>query len=91
MTTLPPKLSEWHGLKPPVICTVKSLNSNILAYRQVYWIKTIRALDNTVTECHPLQSWHFAADGRLIGEVDTGAWKRIVEINSDEYVVLSLE
>jgi len=93
MTTTPPILREWHGLKPPEIRTVGSLGRSISPgrYSQVYWIKTVRPADNAIIESHPLQSWHFAPDGRLIGEVDTGAWKQTVEINPDEYVVLSLK
>jgi hypothetical protein len=92
MTTTPPILREWHGLKPPEIRTVGSLNRSITPghYSQVYWIKTVRAVDNAIIESHPLKSWHFAADGRLIGKVDTGAWQQVVEINTDEYVILSI-
>jgi len=92
MMTIPPILREWHSLKPPVICTVGSLGRSIPLgrYGQVYWIRTVRAADNAIIESHPLKTWYFAADGRLIGEVDTGAWQQIVEINPDEYVVLSV-
>ena len=93
MTITSPKVTDWQGLKPPVIVTVKSLQRSIPPdrYSQVYWIKTIGPVDHVVTECHPLKSWYFAADGRLLGGVDTGTWSQIVDIALDDYVVLSLK
>ena len=93
MTGTPPILREWHGLKPPEIRTVGSLQRSIPLgrYLQVYYIKTIRLVDNLIIESHPLKTWYFTLDGRLIGEVDTLVCKEIVEISTDEYVVLSVK
>ena len=85
-----PTLREWDGAKPPKICTAKSLGRTIPPnrYSQVYWIAKI--VDNVIIEWHPLTDWHFAADGRLLGSVDTGVWKLNVSIQLDEYVILSV-
>ena len=90
MTNTPPILREWHGLKPPEICTANSLGRTIAPdhYSQVYWIAKI--VDNVIVEWHPLTDWHFAADGKLFGSVDTGVWKLNVSIQVDEYVILSV-
>lgn len=88
-----PVLREWNELKPPNICTVSSLGGSIPLglYSHAYWIKTIRPSDNVILETHPLKTWQFTPDGRLIGEVDTGIWQQIVEIDPDEYILLSLK
>jgi hypothetical protein len=90
MTTTPPILTEWKGLKPPIICTVASLQRTISSdyYNQVFWIA--QQLENVIIEICPLKDWFFASDGGLIGEVDFAAWHQMVEIKPDEYVVLSL-
>jgi hypothetical protein len=93
MTATPPILRQGSGLKPPEIRTVGSLERYIPknTYSQVYWLAQIRPQDNVIIEAHPMKSWYFAPDGRLIGEIDTGAWQRTVEINPDEYIVLSVK
>ncbi len=90
MTTPPPTLSEWHGLKPPEICTVENLQGSIPKerYDQVYWIR--KMISNVVVELYPLVDWHFAANGKLVGTVDTGDWQLNVSIHLEEYVVLSV-
>ena len=90
MTTQPPILREWHGLKPPKIVTVKSLGRTISPerYSFVYWIA--KTADNVITEAHPLTKWYFSADGRLRGMVDTEVWKLEVEIQPDEYIILKV-
>lgn len=91
MTTTRPTLREWHGLKPPVICTVKQLaRRHRDTISRVYWLKTVRPQDNVITESHPLKTWEINKDGRLIGFMDTGSWNTHVELNPDEYVVLSM-
>jgi hypothetical protein len=90
MTTTPPTLAEWHGLKPPEICTVASLQRYIPhRYDQVYWIR--KMISNVVVESYPLTDWHFAANGKLVGTVDTGGLKLNVSIHLDEFVVLSVK
>ncbi|MEP6987917.1 MAG: hypothetical protein ABI970_20110 [Chloroflexota bacterium] len=93
MTDIPPTLLEWHGLKPPEIRMIGTSERSISKdqYSQVYWIVQVRLQDNVIIEAYPLKSWRFAADSRLIGEVDTGAWKQVIEISPDEYVVLSVK
>lgn len=94
MTTTQPTLREWHGLKPPEIRTVGSLDGYIPKdiYSQVYCILMVRPQDNVIIEAQPMKTWHFTTDGRLIGEYDTYIGvSGIVEINLDEYVVLSLK
>ncbi|MBA3868247.1 MAG: hypothetical protein H0X30_03765 [Anaerolineae bacterium] len=83
-------IKDWRGLKPPEICTVQSLGCIIPTdrYNRIYWIAKI--VDHMIIESHPLTDWHFAADGKLCGRVDTGAWKLEVEITLDEFVVLSV-
>ena len=90
MTTTRPTLSEWHGLNPPEIRTVDSLQGNIPKerYDQVYWIR--KMISNVVVESYPLTDWHFAANGKLEGTVDTGDWQVNVSIHLDEFVVLSV-
>ena len=89
MTTTPPTLSEWHGLNPPEICTVASLQRYIPHhYNQVYWIR--KMISNVVVESYPLTDWYFDANGKLVGTVDTGDWQLNVSIHLDEYVVLSV-
>jgi hypothetical protein len=87
-----PKLRKWYGdpLKPPKIRTVKSLRGKISTkvFTSVIWIAKIRPQDNAIIESYPLKSWHFADDGHLIGKVDTGHWKKDVEIALNEYVIL---
>jgi hypothetical protein len=91
MTTTRPTLREWHGLNPPVICTVKQLARRRKdKISQVYRLRTVRPQDNVITESHPLRTWEIIEDGRLIGFMDTGTWHTHVEINPDEYVVLSV-
>lgn len=91
MTTTPPTLREWTGVKPPEIRTVKSLGGRLKPglYSTVYWIKQL--VDNVAIEIQPLKTWEFTPDGRLIGEVNNGSWRQPVEINPDEYVVLSVK
>lgn len=92
MTTIRPTLREWHGLKPPVICTVKQLARRRRdKISQVYWLKTVRPQNNVITESHPLRTWEIIEDGRLIGFMDTGTWHTHVELNPDEYVVLNMK
>lgn len=87
-----PTLRQWHGLKPPVICTVKQLaRRRRETISQVYWLMKIRPQDNVIIESHPLKTWEIVADGRLIGFMDTGSWHRHVELNPDDYVVLSMK
>ncbi|MBA3868231.1 MAG: hypothetical protein H0X30_03685 [Anaerolineae bacterium] len=90
MTTTSPILAEWKGLKLPIICTVASLQRTIPPdrYSKVFWIA--QQVENVITETCPLKNWFFTSDGRLIGEVDFAAWHQMVEIQPDEYVVLSL-
>ena len=88
--TTPPTLHEWHGLKPPEIRTLRSLDSAIppLTYSEVYWIA--KTVDNGIVEYYPVTDWYFTDEGQLIGDVDTGSLKKTVTINPDEYVVLSV-
>jgi len=48
-------------------------------------------ISNVVVESYPLTDWHFAANGKLVGTVDTGGLKLNVSIHLDEFVVLSVK
>ena len=88
MTTTHPTLCQWHGLKPPVICTVKQLARRRRdKISQVYWLTTVRPQDNVITEAHHLKIWQIIEDGRLIGFMDTGSSHTHVELNTDEYEI----
>ena len=90
MTTTPPTLREWQGAKPPEIRTVESLQRSIPSerYSQVNWIA--KQVGNVVIESYPLTDWHFAANGKLTGMVDTGVRKLNVSIHLDEFVILAV-
>ena len=89
MTTTPPTLRVWHGLKPPEIRTLGSLGGAIppLTYSDVYWIA--KTALNAVVEYYPLTDWYFTEDGQLIGDVFTPQ-KQTVEIKLDDYVILGV-
>ena len=77
-------------ITPPEICTGDSLQRSIPKerYDQVYWIR--KMISNVVVESYPLTDWHFAANGKLVGTVDTGDWQLNASIHLAEYVVLSV-